>query len=205
MKVKLKRTGITFVAVIAALSMSAAAAQAAEFHSEASHTIVNGTQIGEAVLTVNAGTVKCKQFTTSATQSSATVTTIANTGSFSECSAFGFINTTIDVNGCQLEANANTGEVNVVSCPTPLTITAFNCWITIGEQTGLKTVTYSNEGSGKTRSIRVKTNVSGIKYTQDSKSFPGCTNGTFTNGTFVGEGQAKGQNTTGEQVGIWKE
>jgi len=47
--------------------------------------------------------------------------------------------------------------------------------------------------------------VSGIKYTQDSKSFPGCTNGTFTNGTFVGEGLARGQNTTGEQVGIWKE
>jgi hypothetical protein len=51
--------------------------------------------------------------------------------------------------------------------------------------------------------VTATANLSGIKYTQESKSFPGCANGTFTNGTHKGSATVVGTNTTGEAVGIW--
>jgi hypothetical protein len=196
---------VVFLVVIAAAILPAAAL-GAEFHSEVSHTTYSGTQIGETVLTVNAGTLTCAEVTTSSTATAATSTTLnSGTATFNECRAFGFVSATADLNGCEFEASADTNQVNIVNCVSPAVFTAFNCWVTLGNQSGLGSTTYTNAGTGTGRYLIGHANLSGVKYTQDSKSFPGCTNGTFENGTLVGEGTLKGANTLGEQVGIWKE
>jgi hypothetical protein len=191
--------------VLAAMSLPHVAG-AVEFHSEAGHALYAGTQIGETVLTVNAGTLRCAELTTSSTTTEATNTTLrSGTATFSECKAFGFVSATADLNGCEFEANADTNKVNVVNCVTPAAFTAFNCWVTINNQTGLGSTEYTNAGSGSGRYLIGHANLTGLKYTQHSKSFPGCTSGTFEDGTLVGEGTLKAKNTLGEQVGIWKE
>jgi len=202
---QIRAFSVTVLLVVVGMSLPAGAA-AVSFHSEASHTAYSGTQISETVLTVNAGTLRCAGLTTSSTTTEATNTTLkSGTATFSECKAFGFVGATADLNGCEFEANADTNKVSVVNCVTPAAFTAFNCWVTIDNQSGLGSTEYTNAGTGTGRYLIGHANLSGIKYTQDSKSFPGCTNGTFENGTLVGEGTLKGWNTLGEQVGIWKE
>jgi hypothetical protein len=201
---KLKILGLALVAV-AAMAFSASAAMAASFHSEASHTIISGSQIGEDKFKVNAGTVTCGKATYSGTQSSATAETQTVTPSYSECKAFGFVNTTIDVNGCTYTFNANNGDLTLACSSSPIVVTAFNCWVTIEGQNWHEVVVYTNEGSGSSRDVKVSVNIAGIKYTQHSKSFPGCTNGTFENGTYEGAATVRGSNTEGAQVGAWKE
>jgi len=204
---KLKALGLAFVAVLAFGALSATAASAASFHSEVEHTIIDGAQpvAEDDVFTVNAGTVKCTSATYTGTQSTATNETVTVTPSYSGCTAFGFVNAPIDVNGCTYTFNAANDDL-IITCPEgkTITVTAFNCHVDVGSQTIGTGISYHNGGSGKTRDVTATANLSGLTYTQTSKTFPGCTNGTFTNGTYKGSGTVTGTNTAGEQIGIWK-
>jgi hypothetical protein len=200
----LKALAVAIGAVIALAAFSGSV-WAAEFHSEVAHTQISGSQVGTDVFTVNAGTVKCTEAKYSGTQTSGvTSSEIKVTPSYSGCTAFGFVNATVDVNGCPKLFTANLNPILHLICfENPITVTAFNCWVKISSQTIGLGITYTNEGAGATRDIKVSENISGITYTQESKSFPGCTNGTFTNGTYTGAATYKGANTAGTQVGIW--
>src|SRR4051812_35686948 len=115
------------VAAVSVMAFFASAATAASFHSEASSTTLSGSQLGEDVLTVNAGSVTCSEVSYSGTQASTTSESVTATPAYSGCKAFGFINSLIDVNGCGFTFNSGVQ----ISCPgSPFTITAFNCWIT---------------------------------------------------------------------------
>ena len=203
---KFKTLGLAFVAVLAFGALSASAASAAGFHSEVSHTILDGAQpvAEDDVRTVNAGTTKCTSITYVGTMSAATTESFTLTPAHSGCTAFGFINAPIDTNGCTYTFNASNDDM-IVTCPEgkTITITAFNCHVSIGSQTIGSGISFHTGGSGKTRDITLTLNLSGTKYTQASKSFPGCTNGTFSNGTYKGSITITGTNTAGEQVGIW--
>jgi hypothetical protein len=208
----LKALGLVVLAALAAMAVTASAASAtAKFHSELpTHTVISGTQVGEDVFTTNAGTVRCKKATYSGLQSGAEAETVEVTPSYSECTAFGFVNATIDVNSCTYKFGITSTtpepfEGHITICPNggTITVTAFNCWVHVGQQGPLKGVTYTNEGSGKTRDIRVKVSLSGIHYVQTSKSFPGCEEKTFTNGTYTGEATVQGFSTENVQVGVW--
>jgi len=143
-----KLPGLAVAAMMLAMSVSAPAAFAGDFHSEKTDTTLTGSQIGENVITFNAGTWKCTEETYSGTgaASSTTETTFKLTPSFSG----------------------------------------------------------ANEGSGTSRDIKINLSVSGMGYTQLSKSFPGCTNGTFANGTYNGAATVQGSKE-GKAVGIWRE
>ena len=197
---KLKALGLAFVAVLALGALSATAASAAEFHSEAAHTILDGSQpVGEDdVWTFNAGTVKCTSATYSGTQSSATTASLSVKPTYSGCTAFGFVNTPVHWE-CVLFFNGS----RLVWWFCIIEVTAFNCTVKVAPQELPNGVTYDNAGSGTSRDITATFNLSGIKYTQESKAFPGCTNGTFTNGTYKGSATITGTNTTGSAVGIW--
>jgi len=201
----LKRFCIAAFALLAISAGIASTALAAEYHSEITNTTIKGEQIGEEALTFNAGTVKCKKVTETGTVSPATASEIELEPEFSECTAFGFVNTLIDRNGCKFKWTWLPPTLHLV-CPAGKTIhiTAFNCWVKIGPQTisGLAIV---KAGIGIARIIKLIKSFSGLLYTQESKSFPGCTNGSFTNGTWSGESELKGFNSEGKQVGIWSE
>jgi hypothetical protein len=199
--------GPALFAVLAMSALLASAASAGDFHSEVAHTTLTGSQIGEDVFNVTAGTVKCKEVTYSGTQSSATTTTVTVKPTYSECTAFTFVGATIDTNGCEYEFSGDNTKVNIVNCgSTPLTVTGFNCWVTVGNQNGLESVTYTNEGAGSSRDVRVSVGISNVLYTQHTtKTFPGCSNSTMNNGSYIGAATLRGFNTEGAQVGVWRQ
>ncbi|HEX7279990.1 MAG TPA: trypsin-like serine protease [Solirubrobacterales bacterium] len=183
------------------------------FITEASPATLKGSQVGSNVFTVNAGTIKCTTINYSGTLEEQSET-IELTPSYSGCTAFGFISAPIDVNGCKFkfaatsksEADSFGGTVDVV-CPegSAITATAFNCHVKFGSQTGLSGVTYTDTTAASPKAdVDVSVNLSGIKYTQESKSFPGCSSGTFTNGTYAGSSTLwaeTAEGATGIEVG----
>jgi hypothetical protein len=202
----LKALGLA-IATVMALAAFSGASSAAEFHSEVAHTELSGSQIGTDVFTVNAGTVKCSEITYSGTQTTGvTSSEWTTTSRWAACVALGFIGATIDMNECHLRFTANFNPYLHIICPTkPIEVTTPPCTITIGSQTVNSGFTYTNEGAGTTRDVKVKFALSGLTYTQLNKAFPNCTGGagTFTNGSYTGEATVKGANTAGTQVGIW--
>jgi hypothetical protein len=209
----------TAIAIVAAAAFSAAAAVAGEFHSEIAHTGITGSQpvAEDDFFTFKAGTVRCERAHYSGTTSSATTSEITVTPTYTLCTAFGFVNTTIDVpsginGGCDYRYTpldfGEQPELHIVcGAGEAITITAFNCHVKIGSQTVSSGITYSNNWSsaGWGRDFSAVGNVTGLKYTQESKSFPGCTNGTFEDGKYVGSATLEGRTTTTVQVGIWYE
>jgi len=181
------------------------------FKAESFPTTLKGEQVGTDSFTVNAGTVKCTEITYSGTlNSEAASVELAPT--YGGCTAFGFVNTPIDPNGCKyrfnseskVEADKVTGSVDVV-CPESkkITITAFNCEVGVASQTGRKTVTYTDTtAASPKKDIDISVSLSGLAYSQTSKSFPGCSTGSFTNGTYKGETTLKGASGGGSAVGI---
>lgn len=188
MKHKLKTAGLTLVALLAMVALQASAASAESFHTEGTESVLKGSQVGEDIWTFNAGTVSCQEATYSGSQSVSTSETFKVVPKYTECKAFGFVNTTVDVNGCTFNFNANNATTFIDCFPnTPMVITAFNCWVTVGQQTIPGSgITYTNTGSGTNRDVDLKFNLGSMSYTQHSKSFPGCTNGVFGNGKYTG-------------------
>lgn len=203
---KIKALGMAFAAVLVVGAFSAASASA-EFHSEVDHTTITASQptTVDDVFTVKAGTVKCKSATYTGTSTTKTSEDITVTPAYAECTAFGFVSTAIDVNGCTYTFTTTETQQLHILCPEgkAITVTAFNCWVHVGAQTA-SGITYTNEGSGSARDVTVDASITGMTYTQTSKSFPGCSNGTFTDGKYVGGATVKGTDTNGNPVGIWK-
>jgi hypothetical protein len=217
---KLKALGLALFAVLAMGALSASAAMAADFHSEnGTDTVIKGSQVGSDKFVVNAGTVTCNEATYEGIQSGATSNTVTVTPKYTECTAFGFVNATIHTNGCRYVFDADTnaeGFTDVtIDCSEPteggtthqraITVTAFNCWVTVGSQTTGNGIKYANTGSGASRDVDVSVSLTGITYTQHSKTFPGCSNGTFNNGSYTGAATVQGFATGGGQVGVWRE
>ena len=195
------RAALGLLLLLTVLLVITASAPAAEFHAgDSPHTLWSGSEVGTDIFTVKAGTVNCNEITYAGTTTVATTTTLDLSPSFKGCTGFGFVNTTIDPNGCSYRLHtgkegSSTQGTSIV-CPEGkegIVVTAFNCWVTIPPQSGLKTVTYTN-GEGD---ITVDFNLAGVKYTQTSKSFPGCTNGTFTDGKYVGTTTLQATDTAG--------
>jgi hypothetical protein len=205
---KIRRSVLLVVAAMALFAVSVSSAAGEEFHFDTEHAVISGQQSGEDVYTFNAGTWSCKTKSYSGTSTVVTTTTLSLTPSFAECVAFKFTNPTLDLNGCSYQYHTqkegtSTRSMSIV-CPEgkSMVLTVFNCYVTIPAQSGLTSVTYADEGSGKSRDVKVSHSITGLKYTQESKSFPGCTGGTFTNGTYSGTTTLKAANTAGEQVSM---
>jgi hypothetical protein len=207
---KLKILSLSGLALLTMATYTSAGASAAEFHSELAHTELRATNETPFELTVNAGTVKCITAHFTGTMAVATTSTIELTPQFTECTAFGFVSTTVDHNGCNLVFHTEPGTENQegrasITCPVEkaITVTAFNCWVTIGSQGPLSTFTYTNKNSGRDRDITIDFHLTSVKYTQQSKSFPGCSNGTFTNASVFGAATLEGYHTDGSKFGLW--
>lgn len=202
---KLKAIGPAIAMVAAVAALSPATALAGEFHSEGAHSVISGSLVGESKWTFNAGTVTCQEATYSGTLSAATSTTTKVTPSYSGCKAFGFVNTTIDVNGCQYEFSGDNANMDIICPKSPMTVTAFNCWVTIVTYYVFdEDVIYTNYGVGSSRHISDNLHIE-TKYIQHSKTFPGCSNGTFTNGTFSETITTRCRTLFGVQLGCWRQ
>lgn len=201
--------------LIAALAMSAAAAPAASanpfFHSEFAGIFLTGGQTGAVanVLTTDLGEMKCQVVQFGGSQGAMTTTTMTLKPKYEECKV-GMSNATVTLNGCaytfHLEEQAEPVEARMgIECPFAggkIEIHVGECTITVPAQEPRKTVTFTNEGEGKTRSVVADLNVSGIHYVEHGA---GCASQTQTteNGTYTGVITVTGEDSEQHHVGIW--
>jgi hypothetical protein len=201
----LKALGLALVAVAAFAAFASASASAAEFHSEGKGTTLTGAQETVNTFTANAGTTHCQsaKFTGTTSGTSTTQATQKVTPAYTECklTAFGgeSLNATVDV-GCEYNLSAN-GPVNIECGTSSMRVTAPFCTITVNGQEVNK-ASYSNVGTGTTREILVKSEVTGLKYTQSA--FCPTGGGTFENGTYNGTVKVTGESGA-THVGVWWE
>jgi hypothetical protein len=202
---KLKGFGLSLLAIIAMTAFSTATASAVEYHAGAASGSVKVQNIGEENITVRAGTWKCKVSEYNGLYSSSTVTTLTTKPTYKECSQFGEENVVIDTNGCEIRFNQPNASlvstVDVINCTQPMAITLIDCTITIGNQTGLANVAWTNI-AGSPDDLVLHKNITGLKYTQDPIGFFGCMSGTFTNGTWTGTSTVRAYNSGGTQVNL---
>jgi hypothetical protein len=197
---KIKVLGLTLVAVFALTAVASASASAAEFHSESSSTELNGAQQTENVFTVNNRTVKCKTATFAGSQSGTTASTVEVHPTYGNCTAFG-LESTVTTTGCNYVLHSN-GETDIV-CAAGKQIeieAAGTCHVNVAGQSGLKSVSYSNVGSGSTEEVLVTANVGSIKANVSGSTLVCGTNGERLS-TYTGSVLTKGS-SGGSQVGI---
>lgn len=202
--------------LLAALSLSALAAPAAtanpKFHSEFAGIFLTGAQTGIVanVLTTDLGEMKCKDVKFTGSQAAMTTTTMTLTPNYQECKIAGQ-NAVVTLNGCRytfhLEEQEEPIEARMgIECPLgeQIEIDTAECTTTIPPQEPLKTVTFTNEGEGTTRSIIADLNVSEIHYIEHGA---GCASQkeTTENGTYTGVITVKGEDSEQNHVGIWVE
>ncbi|MFT3864759.1 MAG: hypothetical protein QM729_10845 [Solirubrobacterales bacterium] len=210
----LRILGLTMVAMLAVGVVGASAASAASFHSESSETFVLGSQSTQNVFTVNSRTVKCSTATFTGSFTGTSKSTLENIHpEYGGCEAFG-LEATVNTEGCNYTFNepsgssTYTGTVNVV-CESGKEIeinAASTCVVKVGSQSGLSSVTYTDEGSGSSRSVLVTANVSGISSTVSGSTLICGTNGTRS-ATYTGSVSTKGYTSAAHttQTGVWVE
>jgi hypothetical protein len=183
----LKALGLAFVAVVAMSAVISSTAQALPQYTCSIYpcTATASNAAGNETLTTPGGTVQCNSHyliekqggnAESIPAPSATVTV---TATFTGCKAFGFLNSTINMNGCDyvfhagaaVSAGVYNNSMDVV-CPAgkAITITSGTCEVDIPAQTGLTNVKTTNLAAG---TITVQPNVTNITINVTKDGF-GC-------------------------------
>jgi len=193
---RMKVVGLAAVAVLALTAVSAASASAHTFTAASSPTWLKGEQSTKNVFTVNGGTVKCTGATfTSGKEVGTSLSSVTVHPSYSGCTAFGQeaeVNTGTITNGINYVISAE-GTVNIVKVGTGTGIVVkaktAGCTVTVAPQTGLSSVTFTNEGSPS--AVLVTAAVEKITYTSSG----GICGESGTNGKYSGSVLTKGFGT----------
>jgi hypothetical protein len=161
-------------------------------------------------MTMQGASVTCKEVTYSGSLSAAS-TAMTVTPSYSGCSAFGFLEATVNANGCSFVMNAGSalgggkyqGTENI-SCPVgkSIEISAQTCKVSIPAQSGLSSASYETGSSSGQETVKASLNVSGLKYTATSGFLCPLTGGTFTNGKQSGGLTVQAKTGAGALQGI---
>jgi hypothetical protein len=197
-----------------AMAGMASAAQAAKFHAESSPTFLLGNQSEKNVFTVNGKTVECSTAKFEAEFTGTELSKLEKVHpTYSGCTAFG-LEATVTTTGCTYTFNEPTGTSSPYSgtvsivCETGHEIeinAGFGiCHVKVGSQANKSSVTYTDEGTGATRSVLVKANVSGITSTVSGSELICGANGTQSatyKGSVLTKGYSNSTHTT--QHGIW--
>lgn len=204
MKRNLKIVGMAIAAVFA-MSAFAGGAQAAEFHSEAEHTTLHAAKTTVHTFSNGVFDVTCEDKATfHGTTLKNTVTKIKMSAEYDGCHViilFTFA-ATVNMNGCEYEFESD-GDIQLV-CPVgkKIVISSSGCTIEVGSQEIKGGASYKSEGSGKTRTVTVTSTAKKIKYNQSGSS---CSTKSGEDAEYTGSAKTTGENTAGEQVGVWFE
>jgi hypothetical protein len=190
------RSAIVTGLMLGLIALAAPSAGASVFAAEGYPAQLSGEQTEQVTIGSEAGTIKCSETTVSGTLEEGPNGAVALTPTFKSCTAFG-IAATIVVNGCQLvgHSGAETGSeifagTMDVTCPAEkaIVITTATCEMQIGPQTGLSSLTLTDE-TGGTRKVGVGFGLTGVAYTvtKDGAFCPFSGTGAKTNGTMGGK------------------
>ena len=196
----LKVLGLAFGALLALSAMMASAAVATpEFTASSYPAQVTGSNTkGSEVFTTEGGKVECNSHFVSHSLSAAS-STLTVTPTYTNCEAFGFIEATVNTEGCtylfhvteHVHQNSPTTTTfwrlhTDVTCEAgkSIKITASTCKVEIKPQNGLTTVAVEPIESN----VTVEPNVEGIAYTvtQDGFLCPFGGTGNKTDGKYTG-------------------
>jgi Lipase (class 2) len=204
----LRILGLGMVSAFLVLAVTAAAAPAAfQFQAGEYSAEVSGQQVGEHVLTVEAGiTLKCKVATVVGELAEAEEE-LEVTPSYSECVAAGFV-ATVATEGCKYRLDANTNDADVV-CPAgkAIKITAGTCELQVGSQNGRTSVEYDNSPEALPPTATAKAALTGVVYTKSKDGFlcPLLGTGTKEDGTLTGEYLVKAVAAEGQVAAVFAE
>jgi hypothetical protein len=193
----IKVLGLTAFAVLAFSAAIASAASAAEFHTASAPATLTAREEENQVFVTEAGTFSCTGVKLTATMSALSQPTVTTSGlEYAGCTTktiFGNIELTVNFtkNSCNYRFHAN-GEVDLV-CASGGTegviVSGPGCTLTVPPQTGLKSVSYTNNAAGTVTINPAVTNIKSI----GSGSLCSKT-GTFTNGKYAGKVLVSGNN-----------
>lgn len=198
------------LAAVALVAAFATTAHASTFTAEKYPATIGGTQVGEHVFTIeNNLNVKCQGATFHGTLSAASSTAQLHP-IYTNCSAFGFLEPTINSAGCdylfhageEVAADKHAGTVDIVcSAGASIVIKASTCEVSVPAQTGLGSNNVENNTSPK--DATATGSLTGIKYTKTKDGFlcPFAGTGTKTDGGYAGTATATAY-SGGVQVGI---
>jgi hypothetical protein len=200
-----KRTKTMGVIVAMALALTAfvgvSSASADLFKTGAEPAKWNGSRLGKNHVLSVGEVFECQNVSFSGETTKHTNETLTVTPELSSCVWLGVYSVNWQTNGCKFRFHAAAGPntVDIVGCTAPMSFEAGGCRITIGKQNGLGPVSYTNVGSGSTRTITMAANLTGMAYTASGTCLSGL-KGTFYNGTYTGEWTVKSTTSSGVQV-----
>ena len=207
---KLKMLGMAFVAVLALTAVSATAASAAKYTASTYPTTGTGSSaLGNDTFTTEAGKVECaSHFEGKLTEASESLTVIPK---YTGCQAFGFLNATVTMGTCDYKFGTPSAPVSHVSTAAVqvtctgaevITITAGTCKVSIGAQSPTGNVSIKNETAAG--DVKVKANVTGIKYTVVTDGFgcPFAGTGAKTGATYVQDAEVTFDSTNGATIDV---
>jgi hypothetical protein len=154
-----------------------------------------------------AGPVKCAtaSFSGSLTEAS---NTMSLSPIYSGCEAFGFLEASIEMNGCTYVYSVGAGYPMAISCPAgkSILIKGGTCKVSISAQTGVKGNNYAllRPTSTGRAAIEIQHKLSGLSYTvtQDGFLCPFAGTGTRTTGAYSGNTLVEGRNGEGLPANI---
>lgn len=195
----LKILGIALGSVLVVGAVSSVAS-AAEFRSPSATTNLHVTQKTVNVFGSTAGEVTCEKATFTATMTSSVQSSVQTKElKFETCHIIilgSTVAATITTNGCNYRLYSN-GTADIV-CPinASIEVKASGCTVKVPEATGLKGVTYTNNGNH----VDINANITGgILYNHTGFL---CGSGGGTNGTYSGQTTVEGRNTSGTVVNL---
>jgi hypothetical protein len=199
-KLKVIALAIAAITAVGVVAAPGASATTELFHFEP-NIAVTGTQAGVNKFSTPEGKTECPEAQFKGIMIGTEATTVGLVPTFGSCqNSLG--SGTVEANGCEyvlhtmrtVEGVTKNPEIDLV-CPEGkqivikvVSLGVLKCQVTVGEQTGLQGIEFTNKGSGTERSLSVSFNLSGIKYsTKPGEGFGKCTETTnATNGTFSG-------------------
>lgn len=188
-----------FMAILALAAVGASAAQAApEFSAKGYPAFVKGTHVGNVAMT-EVGSITCEEGSYQGTLNGQS-STLTLEPKYGKCKEGVGRPVTWFFNGCDylLHLKERTGENNFngnfdYACPAGKVIeakaysdaghTVVACRLTIGPQTGLLSVTYTNFKEGLLKRVEMVLKVEKIVFFQEGT---GCANGKFEKGVLEG-------------------
>ncbi len=186
---KLKMLGMALVAVLALIAVAVSAASAEKSYIASSYpvTITASSALGNTVLHTEAGTLECQahfEGTLTAPSSDLTITP-----TYTECKAFGFLNSTIT--GCEytFTTPSTTGKADefiaAVDIVGTCVLVASTCEVKFEPQGPLNSVTITDDTAAS--DMTFKANLAGTSYnvTKDGIGCPFAGTGVKTGGSFT--------------------
>jgi hypothetical protein len=208
---KFKTLGVALFAVLALTAVMASAASAANYTAGAYPTTGTGeSALGNDTFTTEAGKVECKSHFSSTLAASSSTLTV--TPKYTSCRAFGFLEATVNMNGCDYlfttpttpVADVSSANVDVNCSPAgnKIIITAATCKVEIGAQTPTGSVAITNDTAAG--DVTVKANVTGIAYTVVTDGFgcPFAGTGAKTGATYVQDAAITFDSTNGQTIDV---